>query len=150
MVTAFIILIVFILLLWGVGRNRQEHVTTDSLEETQNRSKRSMIRRIIYFGISLYILIKAIQMLHDSSIIVYLFGFVYLIIGIVFSIITVISLLKSVSRYIGYKDMTDAEYRIHQEDTKQAIKEEDEASARAMKNYRRARSISKIINYLLG
>lgn len=89
-------------------------------------------------------------MLHDSSIIVYLFGFVYLIIGIVFSIITVISLLKSVSRYIGYKDMTDAEYRIHQEDTKQAIKEEDEASARAMKNYRRARSISKIINYLLG
>lgn len=150
MVTAYIILIVFIFLLWGVGRTRQEHVTTDSLEETQNRSKWSMIRRIIYFGISLYILIKAIQMLHDSSIIVYIFGFVYLIIGIVFSVITVISLLKSIGRYIGYKDMTDDEYRIHQEGTKQAIKEDDEATAKAFKNYRRARGISKIINYLWG
>lgn len=150
MATVFIILIVFILLLWGVGRTRQEHVTTDSLEETQNRSLWSMIRRIIYFGISLVILIKAIQMVHDSSIIVYLFGIVYLIIGIVFSIITLFSLLKSVSRFIAYKNMTESEYRMHQDDTKQAIKEEDEASARAIKNYRRARGVSKIINYLWG
>lgn len=150
MVTSFIILIIFVFLLWCVGRTRQEHVTTDSLEETQNRSLWSMIRRIVYSGISVVILIKGIQMVHDSSIIVHVFGFLYLIIGIVFSVITVISLLKSIGRYIGYKDMTDDEYRIHQEGTKQAIKEEDEATAKAMKNYRRANGISKIINYLWG
>ncbi len=150
MITLLIIVIVFVVIVSAVRRSRQEHVVKESLYATQQRSENSRTSNIAFFIISVIILFVGISMCESDSIITSLLGIIVLLTGIILSIISLVSMLKSIGRASSYKNMNEDEFKQHQEETRLQIKQEDEATEQAMKNYRRMRTINNITRYLFG
>ena len=150
MITLLIIVIVFVVIASAVRRSRQEHVVKESLYATQQRSENSRTSNIAFFIISVIILFVGISMCESDSIITSLLGIIVLLTGIILSIISLVSMLKSFGRASSYKNMNEDEFKQHQEETRLQIKQEDEATEQAMKNYRRMRTINNITRYLFG
>ncbi len=150
MITLLIIVIVFVVIVSAVRRSRQEHVVKESLYATQQRSENSRTSNIAFFIISVIILFVGISMCESDSIITSLLGITVLLTGIILSIISLVSMLKSIGRASSYKNMNEDEFKQHQEETRLQIKQEDEATEQAMKNYRRMRTINNITRYLFG
>lgn len=150
MITLLIIVIVFVVIVSAVRRSRQEHVVKESLYATQQRSENSRTSNIAFFIISVIILFVGVSMCESDSIITSLLGIIVLLTGIILSIISLVSMLKSIGRASSYKNMNEDEFKQHQEETRLQIKQEDEATEQAMKNYRRMRTINNITRYLFG
>lgn len=150
MVTLIVIALIVFVIISLSKRSRQEHVVKDSLQTTQQRNESERTSSIVFFVLSLGVLIGGIIMVGSSSVLTQLFGIIVLLAGAIMSIIALVSMVKKTERAKTYNEMSEDEYRRHQQDTKQRIEKEDEEAIQAYKNYRRANAVSKIIQNLFG
>lgn len=150
MVTLFVIAIIVIVIISASRRSRQEHVVKDTLQTTQQRNEGERISSIVFFVVSLGILLGGISMVSSSNVLTQLFGIIVLLAGVIMSIIALVSMVKKIERAKTYNEMSEDEYRRHQQDTKMQIEKEDEAAIQGYKNYRRARAVNNIIQNLFG
>ena len=150
MVTLFVIAIIIIFIVSVSRRSRQEHVVKDSLQTTQQKNEGERMSSIVFFVLSLGVLIGGISMVGSSNVLTQLFGIIVLLAGVIMSIIALVSMMKKIERAKTYNEMSEEEYRRHQQDTKQQIEKEDEAAIQGYKNYRRANAVNNIIQNLFG
>jgi hypothetical protein len=119
-------------------RSKQNSVIQHSLEETIEITKRRLIKDVVLMIIGIVLLIRGINDI--DNLILFLLG----IIGGIFAFAYLIAALSNWSKYMEYKDMNAIDYKKRQEQTQKDIKQEDEQTLQAYKNYNRMQSIRRL------
>lgn len=134
----FIVFVIVVVVLSMKRRSKQNSVIQHSLEETIEITKRRLIKDVVLMIIGIILLIRGINDIDN------LFLFLLGIIGGIFAFAYLIATLSNLSRYLDYKNMNAVDYKKRQEQTREDIKQEDEQSAQALKNYNRMQAIRRM------
>lgn len=142
MVLLFII-VVAIIIIAAKSRAKQERVVKHTLEETIQITRNHLIKDLVFLGIGIIVLILGIVRYNKGgqgfwgNAFQEFAGVIEAAAGGIVALVYLIATFSNLSRIDEYKEMSQNQYKQHQENTSQQIKKEDEESLKAAQTAQR-------------